>query len=249
MEENNSNSNNEMSTNNSVQEQIQPNKNNNRIIIALIALIVVGVCGYFIYTKFIQKDDTTKYDNTQEQDNISLGKDDINEETIESCSGCKFIYSTQMLYTTWNKAGGEGNNPTEALTPSVLTSGLYDNYKDLVAVTNKNFFLGVKLNSNNEITNSYVCGIKDNVPFCIEGTSTGSNYQSDSSFIKGLGFTCTEVSNSTPGEEKDNRIKCGPWDNSEMISVEVHENGTVQIGIGTNGSCGVGDSGTLICYE
>ena len=122
MEENNLNSNNQIGTNNSIQEQNEPNKGSNKILIAILLLIIVVVCGYLVYTKFIQKADinVSKDNNKEEQNIVSSGNDESNEGTIESCKGCKFIYSTKMLYTTWNKAGGEGNNPTEPLTPSVF---------------------------------------------------------------------------------------------------------------------------------
>ena len=44
-------------------------------------------------------------------------------------------------------------------------------YKKLIVIKltiiliGKNYFLGVKLNSSNQATNAYACGVKDNIPF------------------------------------------------------------------------------------
>ena len=73
MENNDQNLNNQVNTNNS--NVNQPTQNNtNKIVFALMALIIVGLAGYIVYTKFIQKDDKPepKPNNTQEQDNNTV---------------------------------------------------------------------------------------------------------------------------------------------------------------------------------
>ena len=70
MENNDQNLNNQVNTNNS--NVNQPTQNNaNKIVFTLMALIIVGLAGYIVYTKFIQKDDKPepKPNNTQEQGN------------------------------------------------------------------------------------------------------------------------------------------------------------------------------------
>ena len=62
---------------------------------------------------------------------------------------------------------------------------LNHDYNELINVTGKNYFLGVKLNSSNQVTNAYVCGVKDDVPFCIEGTSDGSTYNDSKILLQG----------------------------------------------------------------
>ena len=61
MENNDQNINTQVNTNNNGNQQ-EPN-NTNKIVIILMALVIVGLAGYIIYTKFIQKDDNTKETN------------------------------------------------------------------------------------------------------------------------------------------------------------------------------------------
>jgi hypothetical protein len=96
---------------------------------------------------------------------------------IDSCVGCKYLYhsvdiedKSTYLFTTWNYAGEDNEGYMIPATPSVVTTGLYNNYLDLINTTGKNIFLGVKLNGNNQVTDVYVCGIKGNVPFCLKGS-------------------------------------------------------------------------------
>ncbi len=95
---------------------------------------------------------------------------------IDSCVGCKFLYHSSdlddpssMLLTTWAVDLDQNDNIISP-TPSTLTTGVYDNYLDLINDTGKSYFLGVKLNSSNQATNAYACGVKDNIPFCVEGS-------------------------------------------------------------------------------
>ncbi len=66
MENNNQELNNQVNTNNSQQVQ-----SNNKILIILMALIIVGLAGYIVYAKFIQKGDNPepKPTNTEENGN------------------------------------------------------------------------------------------------------------------------------------------------------------------------------------
>ena len=86
--------------------------------------------------------------------------------TIGSCPECKFIYPSTPVYTTWNKWEDENG----LVSPTIISNGLFDDYRDLVDSLNTSYFLGVKLNSNNQVTNVYACGVRGDIPFCIEGT-------------------------------------------------------------------------------
>ena len=173
-------------------------------------------------------------------------------KSIASCPDCKFMYyvadpddESTWKWTTWNMGGyDETNDESYALTPTQITSGLYDNYEELIEATGKNYFLGVKLNSNNEVTNAYACGVKDNVPFCIEGTSDGSKYSANSSLINGANLwnnTCTVESSYT---------ECGQWNNSGSLSAYAFSDGNGRVGVG-NGyvACEVGPDGLFRCFE
>ena len=166
-------------------------------------------------------------------------------KSIESCPGCKFMYlANTPMYTTWNMAGYDSVNDVEIPeTPTVLTTGLYDNYEELIATTGKNYFLGVKLNNNSEVTNAYACGVKDGTPFCIEGTSDGSKNADNQALLQGADLwnnTCTVGSNYT---------ECGPWDNSGSLSADTFSHGYVRAGVGFGDQCDVGDDGYFMCYE
>ena len=161
--------------------------------------------------------------------------------TISSCPGCKYLYYTSEetgLYTTWNTSGEQ---------PSVLTTELSDNYLDVVEASGKDYFLGVETNSSNQVTNAYACGIKNDVPFCIEGTPDGANYTDNQTLLQGLDLwnnTCTVETSST---------SCGPWDNSGVISADASSNGRVNVGLSHNirigmYHCMVNIAGFFGCY-
>ena len=123
-------------------------------------------------------------------------------------------------------------------------SGLYDNYEELIATTGKNYFLGVKLNSSNEITNAYACGVKDDVPFCIEGTSDESKYTANQTLLQGANYynnTCAVITG------KSEYTECGPWDNSGFLSARADSIGAVDVGVYGGDSCRVFSLGDFLC--
>ena len=172
--------------------------------------------------------------------------------TIDSCPDCKFMYyvadpddNTTFKWTTWNQGIlNDTNSEYVRQTPTQITSGLYDNYEELIAATGKNYFLGVKLNNNNEVTNAYACGVKAGVPFCIEGTGDGSKDTSNQTLLNGASLwngTCTL------GKIGD--TNCGPWDNSGSLSAYTNSYGFVNAGVGDDDYCGVSMFGYFACYE
>ena len=99
-----------------------------------------------------------------------------------------------MFWTTWN---------TESNEPSVLTSSDYVyNYEDAM-ISGLDFFLGFKLNANNQIEKAFACGIYSNItPVCIEGYPGGNKYEANKKLLQ------------------DTRL----WDN--YCSIETYEEGT-----------------------
>ena len=93
----------------------------------------------------------------------------------EQCPNCVFGYPTSSIYTTWN---------SENQSPSVITTGWTDNYHDLVSSTNKNNFVGVIKNENNQIERAFVCVIRDDYPICIESTADGSKTSANHALIE-----------------------------------------------------------------
>ena len=157
---------------------------------------------------------------------------------IEDCPGCQFMYSTIPMYTSWN---------TQSQTPTELTSGLSDSYLDVVNTSGKNYFLGVKLNGSNQVTNAYVCGLYNGTkPFCIEGISDGTNYSSNSSYINSSSLwnnTCT-VGN--VGLENE-YIQCDSG--GGMPSAGTDLTGYVSVSISHTNGCAVYGDGEFECFE
>lgn len=85
MENNDQNLNNQVNTNNSNVNQQAPN-NTNKVVFVLMTLIIVGLVGYIVYTKFIRKDDKPepKPNNTQEQENNNSNNQNENSGTNEN---------------------------------------------------------------------------------------------------------------------------------------------------------------------
>ena len=169
--------------------------------------------------------------------NEGIWVEDPAQGTIESCPDCKFIYNTsESMFTTWNTTGK---------TPTQLTSGYSTNYNDIVEQSGKNYFLGVITNGSNQIERAFVCGIKDDNPFCIEGTSDESKYNNNSSLINGANLwanTCSVDSDpSYPYTE------CGSWDDS-FILANAYSNGYVEVGVDYDDYCNVSPNGELECY-
>ena len=173
-------------------------------------------------------------------------EENINDGTIDSCEGCKFIYTTTSINSTWNMVGWDDVNQVHIPeTPTVLNSAeLSDSYLDVVNASGKNYFLGVKLNSSNQATNIYACGVKDNVPFCIEGTSDGSKNATNQTLLQSAELynnTCTINS-------QEGQMLCGPWDGLGAISAYTFSSGRSDVGVGINARCVVYVTGDASCY-
>ena len=76
--ENNKNLNSQVNTNNIENQQMQKNYGNNKVLIILMALIFVGLAGYIVYAKFIQKDD-----NNQPTTNADLDISQISAKSFK----------------------------------------------------------------------------------------------------------------------------------------------------------------------
>ena len=131
---------------------------------------------------------------------------------IASCQGCKYLYTTNEIYPL-------GNNANQV--PTVLTTGLSDNYQEIMTNSGKNVFIGVILNSSNQVTNSFACGVRGNVPFCLEGTLDGSKYTANQTLLQSSSLwnnTCT-VTNT--------RTRC--LDTSPNFDVSAEDGGGVYV--------------------
>ena len=80
--ENNENLNNQVNENNNVQKET---KNNSKVLIIIMALVIVGLVGYIVWTSFIQKSNTNepKDNNTQETNTSNLDVSQISTKSFE----------------------------------------------------------------------------------------------------------------------------------------------------------------------
>lgn len=156
--------------------------------------------------------------------------------TIDSCPDCKFFFPTSNTYTTWNTSGE---------TPSIITEGLYDSYLDLIYDTNIDYFIGAKLNSNNQVTNVYVCGLKNNIPFCLETADGDSKYESNKELLQSTNLwnnTCDEIiySNSS-------KLSCVNLNATNSEFVIINSFGFVVVGLDYDVDCWANQYGRFSC--
>ena len=150
-----------------------------------------------------------------------------NVPTIDSCPGCVYTYTTGPLYYSG--------------TPTTLTSSQYqENYMDVVSETNKNYFLGLILNDSSTITKAYVCVIKDNVPFCLEGSTDGSSYLANKTLLNSL-YGQYDSSTGLGCLDRESNVVCDS-------SISVYDDGGVLVTAGSD-KCGVSKSGSVYCSE
>ena len=164
MENNNQNLNNNEKTNNT-----------NKIIFALMALIIVGLVGYIVYTKFIQKEDKTKPNDTNEQENNNSSLEllqittkpfkvrDFNPEKLETIQGEKKINlvgennATLTINYDGSKAILKYNSNEKNITKEIsnVTKVSYSDYGDcsqhiLVYVLSSDKIFLINIDSNSD---------------------------------------------------------------------------------------------------
>ncbi len=172
---------------------------------------------------------------------------------IDTCPGCKFTYYVEALpkLTTWNMDGWDSQNQVSfGLTPSQFTTNLYDSYLELMNVSGKNHFLGLVLNENNEAERAYACGIKNNKPFCLEGSLDGAPYENIKTLLQGRDLynnTCIEGSNEYGLNGHVDEIQC------DAINGDVYawadSDGYINVGTNVYNKCYVdGYYGHVGCF-
>ena len=153
-----------------------------------------------------------------------------------------FAYSTERFYATWN---------TSNKTPSVLTSSdYYRNYRDVIDRIGYNFFLGLKLNSSNQIEKAYSCGLyNDRIPFCIEGYFDGTKYENNKTILQNASLwnnTCT-ISTEDEGTAYEYELTCCNPPTSSQVYAEIGKD-FVETGVELD-NCSVDISGYINCTD
>ena len=157
---------------------------------------------------------------------------------ISTCPNCVYT-RTPTSSNPWYIVNNVRNQ-----TPTVVndSSTYYLNYQELMATSGKNYFLGMKLNENNEIEKAYSCGIKGENPnqgvaFCIEFGITdyplypGANTELLQNLWNG-GCSWTNGMFSCDG----------------IVSVYWRSSPSGQVGVAESGPPCEVNSGAMICY-
>ena len=199
---------------------------------------------------------TTEEWNSLQQNGVSFKiKVEANEGIwvpsgkIDSCPGCKFMYSDVHLYPTWTTLDYDNIDNINVDGPSVITSGLYDRYFDVVKYSGKRFFTGVVLNENNQATNVYSCGIKDDVPFCIEGRPDGTKYYANHDLLQSeviFNNTC-ETQSEYYTDPEDFYTYCVDDNASGSLYAYSYYLGDANVGVQDGDGCFVSPTGYFAC--
>jgi len=171
-------------------------KNKKLIGILVIAIIISGIGVFATGSSYAYESGSVFFDNT----NANLTLNDAPVTTVQgaldalffkasnssgssanddTCPGADCLYLTKSLweweisemFTTWNTLG---QTPTKV--------SLSDYTTDFTA-TSDSEFLGVKINSDNEIERAFVCQNLGGIAVCIEGYSDGRYYTTNVSKI------------------------------------------------------------------
>ena len=160
-------------------------------------------------------------------------------------------YSLLYIYTTWN---------TQGKTPTVLDKKSYTrNYKDVVysnvpetsGFIHTDAFVGVILNSSNQIERAFACAlVAGSDPYCIEGTSSGSKNNSNKTILQTIynraGFSCSASSNNLTCYNTEANNSLGG--NLGTVAT-TFSSGGVYTGDNGNNMCYVKSDGTVYCDD
>ena len=105
--------------------------------------------------------------------------------TIETCPGCVFVYPNENLTIGISTVPEEATNDYTTLTPT------------------HTFFLGLIANPDTKvIERGFACSIEGTTPFCLEGTTDGSNYSDNLDILNTIYPKCNADVSSTDVECK-----------------------------------------------
>jgi hypothetical protein len=154
---------------------------------------------------------------------------------IATCPGCKFIFPHDPVYIVGNEYDEE---------PTVLTNGVSDNYLDVMSSSEQDFFMGVILNSSNQVTKAYVCGTQNNNMFCIDATDNGANYEANKELLQSKKYWNNNCIIESPGQAYES-VYCPQID---KLDLGVGKTGGAMARDDDGGFCSVDNSGCIHCY-
>ncbi len=163
-----------------------------------------------------------------------------NGGTIESCPGCRYIFSTSNYLYKPGYASTLNKEDTK------------ENYTDVVAESGKPYFLGVVLSDGDHgtIERVFGCAVDNQTPFCMEGV-LGAAVGGDETICAETYAASNTLLNSVYGpydsstylgcRNRTSEIEC-----RGSLYISVSEYGSVQIS-GDNGSCNISNGGFARC--
>ena len=151
---------------------------------------------------------------------------------IKSCPGCRYLYTTDTY--NYGTAGS-----------TLAASDTKADYNDVISESGKQYFLGVILSDGDHgtIERAFACGIKDSIPFCIEGRTDGTLYSSNKSFLNSL-YGPYDESTKLGCYDYDSNVRC----NGSVVNAGAYNDGSMITFDGII-RCGINSSGELYCRE
>ena len=149
---------------------------------------------------------------------LITGCNSSKKETVYGCSDCVFAYSKEEI------------NIGDKLT----------NYEKDYSSLNRNFFLGYKIDKNDKIESSYVCGKDNGKVFCIEGNIDDSKYEKNKETLSKVYDNKKCIEDILDGGKA---YSC-----SGDISVKINDGATNYIGSSKSDQCYVKYDGSTYCY-
>ena len=162
----------------------------------------------FLNKNEAQDDNQGKHFSGKIQINEYTDVNSGNVDTFEGCPGvgCKYLYTTDSFAYAEEELFEEVDR--DLTFSQEMEALLKDDYHDVINYSGKNYFLGIKYNSETRHANrAYACGITNGDVFCMEGSDDGSTYEPNSLIISTLFGEYDEMTN-TGCQSNDNYIAC-----------------------------------------
>lgn len=155
---------------------------------------------------------------------------------IASCPGC--VYASPTSDLEW-KYGNSG---------TILNANQYKkNYEDVLNEYHKNNFVGMILN-NNRISRAFACGMKNEIPFCVEGLVNDDETEEKRTEVFNSNISVVQAAELWNGtcDLNDNNVT---WCDDDSITVSFSNTGDVTISSDDYTRCNVSLYSDITCYN
>ena len=152
---------------------------------------------------------------------------------IDSCVGCKFAH---LQYNYYYSDDNEDHEERSAIVGN--EDDLTKDFTTILTEYNEQAraFNGFTVDANNKITKGYACGVYNGKAFCLEGSTDGSTYSSNSSLLLEVfgnwdsttGEGC-EMNESETGLLCSGNVELDGGNDTGFISAEAYDDGGVEV--------------------